>query len=284
MNLVLQQQSTWSAKLSLQLENIQGRTKLVHQKHFGPLRVQKQFSQDDGSCHIYVLHPPGGLVGGDSLTVQIRVGADTQTLITSPSAAKAYRCAENALSQRVSQVIEVAENAHLEWLPQETIFYDGAKAEIDNQVRLHSSSSFLGWEIQMLGRRASGEGFAKGAIDQSSRIWRADKLCHRECLRVAGDNQISAWGLNSASVLGTLVAIPKQGGVLSLENAVSRVQTLLSGQSWGVTLRGSTLLVRYLGDSAETCRLGFGQARKLLVEDAIFNGSTMGYEPRIWKT
>ena len=136
----------------------------------------------------------------------------------------------------------------------------------------------------MLGRRASGEGFAKGAIDQSSRIWRADKLCHRECLRVAGDNQISAWGLNSASVLGTLVAIPKQGGVLSLENAVSRVQTLLSGQSWGVTLRGSTLLVRYLGDSAETCRLGFGQARKLLVEDGIFNGSTMGYEPRIWKT
>ena len=141
MNLVIQQQSTWSAKLSLQLENVQGSTKLVHQKHVGPLRVQKQFSQDDGSCHIYILHPPGGLVGGDSLTVHIRVGADTQSLITSPSAAKAYRCAENALSQRVSQVIEVAENAHLEWLPQETIFYDGARAEIDNQVRLHSSSS-----------------------------------------------------------------------------------------------------------------------------------------------
>ena len=284
MNLVIQQQSTWSAKLSLQLENVQGSTKLVHQKHVGPLRVQKQFSQDDGSCHIYILHPPGGLVGGDSLTVHIRVGADTQSLITSPSAAKAYRCAENALSQRVSQVIEVAENAHLEWLPQETIFYDGAKAEIDNQVRLHSSSSFLGWEVQMLGRRASGEGFSRGIIDQSSRIWQADKLCHRECLRVSGEEQNSAWGLNSASVLGTLVAIPKQGGLLSLEKAVSRVQTLLSGRSWGVTLRGSTLLVRYLGDSAETCRLGFGQARKLLVEEEIFNGSSMGYEPRIWKT
>ena len=284
MNLVIQQQSTWSAKLSLQLENVQGSTKLVHQKHFGPLRVQKQFSQDDGSCHIYVLHPPGGLVGGDSLTVQISVGADTQTLVTSPSAAKAYRCADNALSQRVSQVIEVAENAHLEWLPQETIFYDGSRAEIDNQVRLHSSSSFLGWEIQMLGRRASGEGFARGIIDQSSRIWQGNKLCHRESLRVSGDQLGSAWGLNSASVLGTLVAIPKQGGQLSLEDAVSRVQTLLREPSWGVTLRGSTLLVRYLGDSAETCRQGFGQARKLLVEDAIFNGSRMGYEPRIWKT
>lgn len=284
MNLVLQEQSTWSAKLSLQLENIQGRSKLVHQKHFGPLRVQKQFSQADGSCHIYILHPPGGLVGGDSLTVRIRAGANTQALVTSPSAAKAYRCAENAPSQRVSQLIDVAENAHLEWLPQETIFYDGAKAEIDNQVRLHSSSSFLGWEIQMLGRRASGEGFARGIIDQSSRIWHGNKLCHRESLRVSGDQLGSAWGLNSASVLGTLVAIPKQGGQLSLEDAVSRVQTLLSGPSWGVTLRGSTLLVRYLGDSAETCRQGFGQARKLLVEDAIFNGSRMGYEPRIWKT
>ena len=284
MNLVIQKQSNWSANISLRLENIRGRTKLVHQKHFGPLRVQKQFLQDDGSCHIYVLHPPGGLVGGDSLTVQISLGADTQTLVTSPSAAKAYRCADNALSQRVSQVIEVAENAHLEWLPQETIFYDGSRAEIDNQVRLHSSSSFLGWEIQMLGRRASGECFSRGMIDQSSRVWQADRLCHRECLRVSGEEQISAWGLNGSSVLGTLVAIPKQGGLLSLEKAVSRVRMLLGGKSWGVTLRGSTLLLRYLGDSAETCRYGFGQARKLLVEDAIFNGSTMGYEPRIWKT
>ena len=82
MNLVIQQQSSWSAKLSLQLENIKDQTKLVHQEHFGPLRVQKQFSQDDGSCHIYILHPPGGLVGGDSLTVRIRADADTHTLIT----------------------------------------------------------------------------------------------------------------------------------------------------------------------------------------------------------
>lgn len=284
MNLVIQQQSSWSAKLSLQLENIKGQTKLVHQQHFGPLRVQKQFSQDDGSCHIYILHPPGGLVGGDSLTVRISAGADTHTLITSPSAARAYRCAENALSQSVCQVIDVAENAHLEWLPQETIFYNGARAEIDNQVRLHSSSSFLGWEIQMLGRRASGERFAKGAIDQSSRIWRAGKLCHRERLRVSGDNQVSAWGLNSASVLGTLVALSREDGLKPLEDTISRLRRLLSDRCWGVTLRERTLLVRYMGGSAESCRQGFGQVRQLLVEEAIFNGSTMGHEPRIWKT
>ena len=284
MNLVVQQQPTWSAKLSLQLEKRKGQTTLVHQKHFGPLRVQKQFSQEDGSCHIYILHPPGGLVGGDSLAVKIHGGTSTQTLITSPSAGKAYRCAENALPQRVSLLIDVAENAHLEWLPQETIFYEGANAEIDNQVRLHSSSSFLGWEIQTLGRRASGERFLKGSIDQISRIWRAEKLCHRERLEVSGDNQNSAWGLNGASVLGTLVALPKEDGLLPLENAVARLRALLSGQSWGVTLRDRTLLVRYLGGSAETCRQGFGQARRLLVESAIFNGSTLGYEPRIWKT
>ncbi len=284
MNLVIQQQPTWSAGLSLQLESIKDQTKLVHQEHLGPLRVQKQFSQDDGSCHIYILHPPGGLVGGDCLAVKIRGGASTQTLITSPSAGKAYRCAENALPQSVNQVIDVQENAHLEWLPQETIFYDGAKAEIDNQVRLHASSSFLGWEIQTLGRRASGERFLNGSIDQSSRIWRAEKLCHRERLQVSGNSQNSAWGLSNSSVLGTLVALPREDAQLSLEHAVSRLRELLSGQSWGVTLRGSTLLVRYLGDSAEGCRQGFGQARLLLVESAVFNGSTLGYEPRIWKT
>jgi urease accessory protein len=283
-NPILQQQPTWLATLSLQLEKRKGLTTLVHQKHVGPLRVQKQFSQEDGSCHIYILHPPGGLVGGDSLAVKISGGTSTQTLITSPSAGKAYRCADNALAQSVSLLIDVAENAHLEWLPQETIFYDGANAEIDSQVMLHSSSSFLGWEIQTLGRRASGECFLKGSIDQFSRIWRAEKLCHRERLQVSGSNQNSAWGLNSASVLGTLVALPKEDGLLPLESAVARLRALLSGQSWGVTLRDRTLLVRYLGDSAETCRQGFGQARRLLVESAIFNGSTLGYEPRIWKT
>jgi urease accessory protein len=283
-NPILQQQPTWLATLSLQLEKRKGLTTLVHQKHVGPLRVQKQFSQEDGSCHIYILHPPGGLVGGDSLAVKISGGTSTQTLITSPSAGKAYRCADNALAQSVSLLIDVAENAHLEWLPQETIFYDGANAEIDSQVMLHSSSSFLGWEIQTLGRRASGECFLKGSIDQFSRIWRAEKLCHRERLQVSGNNQNSAWGLNGASVLGTLVALPKEDGLLPLENAVARLRALLSGQSWGVTLRDRTLLVRYLGGSAETCRQGFGQARQLLVESAIFNGSTLGYEPRIWKT
>jgi urease accessory protein len=283
-NPILQQQPSWLATLSLQLEKRKGLTTLVHQKHVGPLRVQKQFSQEDGSCHIYILHPPGGLVGGDSLAVKISGGTSTQTLITSPSAGKAYRCADNALAQSVSLLIDVAENAHLEWLPQETIFYDGANAEIDSQVMLHSSSSFLGWEIQTLGRRASGERFLKGSIDQFSRIWRAEKLCHRERLQVSGNNQNSAWGLNGASVLGTLVALPKEDGLLPLENAVARLRALLSGQSWGVTLRDRTLLVRYLGDSAETCRQGFGQARRLLVESAIFNGSTLGYEPRIWKT
>jgi urease accessory protein len=284
MNLHSKLLPNWSANLSLHLERIKGKTKLVRQNHIGPLRVQKQFSQKDGSCHVYILHPPGGLVGGDSLAVQISTGPDTQTLITSPSASKAYRCSLNALSQSVTQDIEVAENAHLEWLPQETIFYEGARAFIDSKVNMHSSSSFLGWEIQMLGRRASGENFAKGSIDQSSQIWRAGKLYHRERLRISPKNQCSAWGLNNASVLGTLVAVPKEEGVLLVDRAVLTLRTMLSKQPWGVTIRGGTLLVRYVGESVEACRQGFEQARRLLVESGVFNGSTMAYEPRVWKT
>ena len=94
-------QPTWSARLSVHLAQINDQTKLTFQKHSGPLRVQKHFPQADGSCHIYILHPPGGLVGGDSLFVEILAAANTHTVVTSPSAGKAYRCAENALDQSV---------------------------------------------------------------------------------------------------------------------------------------------------------------------------------------
>lgn len=284
MNQVLPHQPTWSARLSVHLAQINDQTKLTFQKHSGPLRVQKHFPQADGSCHIYILHPPGGLVGGDSLSVEIIAAANTHTVVTSPSAGKAYRCAENALDQSVVQVIDVGEKAHLEWLPQETIFFEGAKAKIDNRVSLHTSSSYLGWEIQTLGRRASGENFSQGSIEQTSQIWRDEKRCHRERLQVSDANRHSAWGLNGASVLGTLVAIPKEDQQIGTESAILALRTLLPEPCWGVTLRGCTVLVRYLGDCAENCRAGFEQARLLLIDSAIFNGSTEGYEPRIWKT
>ena len=277
-------QPTWSARLSVHLAQINDQTKLTFQKHSGPLRVQKHFPQADCSCHIYILHPPGGLVGGDSLFVEILAAANTNTVITSPSAGKAYRCAENALDQSVTQVIDIGENGHLEWLPQETIFFDGAKAKIDNRVALHPSSSYLGWEIQTLGRRASGESFSHGSITQTSQIWRSEKRCHRERLQVSDANRHSAWGLNGASVLGTLVAIPKEDQQIRTESAIQALRELLPEPCWGVTLRGRTVLARYLGDCAEDCRGGFEQARLLLINSAIFNGSTDGYAPRIWKT
>ena len=136
----------------------------------------------------------------------------------------------------------------------------------------------------MLGRRASGESFAKGRIEQSSQIWRGGKLCHRECLRISPKNQSSAWGINNASVLGTLVALPKEEGAPLLDRVILKLRAMLSEQPWGITIRGGTLLVRYLGQSVEACRQGFGQARRLLAESAVFNGSTMACEPRVWKT
>ena len=108
----------WKARLDIAVGLAGDQTHLTHLEHFGPLRVQKPFPQEDGSLHIYILHPPGGLVGGDDLEVTITAGKRTHGLFTSPSAGKFYRWLDDARAQQMSVTLGVAEDAHLEWLPQ----------------------------------------------------------------------------------------------------------------------------------------------------------------------
>ena len=119
---------SWLA--DLQLETVLapgGETRLGTIKHSGPLRVQKPFIQQDGSCHIYLLHPPGGLVSGDQVRIKFAAGENTNTLITSPSASRFYGSASVDLSQSQKITLDLGGDAHLDWLPQETIFYENCR-------------------------------------------------------------------------------------------------------------------------------------------------------------
>jgi urease accessory protein len=164
------QAAGWQARIELGFARRADRTVLAHKRQLGPLAVQRPFYPEGGPCHTYLLHPPGGIVGGDSLEIEALVGVGAHALVTTPGASKLYRSVGASAHQ--TQCLRVAGGGTLEWLPQETIFFPGAKARMCTRVDLEPNARFIGWELYSLGRPAVGERFASGRADLSFRLSR----------------------------------------------------------------------------------------------------------------
>ncbi|MEK9820974.1 MAG: urease accessory protein UreD [Gammaproteobacteria bacterium] len=275
----------WAASITLAFKHANDRTILHRSLHQGPLRVQRTFNEADGSCHVYLLHPPGGVVGGDSLDIGITAADQTDVVLTTPAAGKFYRCLDDGSEQRQLVTLQIGAEAHFEWLPQETIFFNGARSRLQHRVRLSGSASYIGWEILSLGRRASGETFRVGSIQQSTTLLRDDQLIHRERLAARPDNISGAWSFAGQTVSGTLVAASREE--FSSSRADDRLQGLikrLHDPQWGVTAKAGIILVRHLGNDAEHCRQGFEFARDWLTAAGMFNVDSPRQRPRIWST
>ncbi|MEO8565991.1 MAG: urease accessory protein UreD, partial [Betaproteobacteria bacterium] len=157
--------SRWRAELRLRFERSGPRTVLAERVHAGPLRVQKSlYAEGHGVCQNIIVHPPGGIVGGDALVIDADAGRGAHAQLTTPGAAKWYRSAGEPATQHL--VLRAGEAAVIEWLPRETIVYDGAIAELDSRIELAGDAVFIGWDIVCLGRTASGERFHQGSLRQ----------------------------------------------------------------------------------------------------------------------
>ena len=269
----------WRAELALAYERQGGKTILAMRRHDGPLVVQKAlYPEGEEVCHTIVVHPPGGIAGGDDLDIALDVAAGAHALLTTPGAAKWYRSAGPWARQRV--VINVARGAALEWLPQEAIIFDGAAARICTEVRLARDARFLGWEIVCLGRTGSGERFTRGACLSATELHREGRLVFRERGRIEGGGALleSPAGLGGKPVYGTLCA--SFPGV-----APDHVQTCRKVEpaqgSGAVTLLPGVLIARYLGESSESARFYFAAIWQLLRTALCAREAVM---PRIWRT
>ena len=155
----------WHASLALRFAWRDGATRLVHNRHEGPLRLIRALPQPDGRCHAVLVHPPGGLVGGDVLELELELQARARVLCTTPGAQKWYR--SGAAAARARTRVRLGEGAALEWLPQPAIVFDAARLEQDIGFELAGDARMIGWECLVLGRAAMGERFAHGALRQS---------------------------------------------------------------------------------------------------------------------
>ena len=267
----------WKAELALEYRRQGEKTILANRRHDGPLVVQKPlYPEGEAVCHTIVVHPPGGIAGGDELMLSAKIAHGAAALLTTPGAAKWYRSAGPWAEQRV--FFDVA--GALEWLPQETIVYNGSLARMHAEIRLSRDARYLGWEVLCLGRTGSGERLASGESILSSSLRREGALVWNERGRIEGGGALlgSACGFAGRTVCGTLLASAPQ--IPDEVLARSRDVAPESGDA-AITRLPGILVARYLGDSSEAAK---GFFRKLwgVLRPALIGRPAV--EPRIWRT
>jgi urease accessory protein len=279
--------SGWQARLELCFRASEGKTLLSERKHTGPLIVQRPFYPElGGCCHVYLVHPPGGVVGGDELALDVRVAAGAHALLTTPSATKLYRSsgAPATLHQRLC----LEAGATLEWLPQETIAFSGSIASLSTRVELEAGSSFIGSEVLCLGRPAAHESFDHGRLTQRLEIWQAGRPLFVEKFQLngGGPELRQAWGLHGHSTLGTLVAVsplPPEAWARRLPPLVRKVREALAPLAGlaAVTQVSGVIVCRFLGAGSSEAHAVLRRAWELVRPELT---ESPAVAPRIWAT
>jgi len=298
----------WGARIALDLALGAGRTVLVQKQQQGPLTVQRAFYPEGPPCHLYLLHPPGGVVGGDRLEIAVRVREGAHALLTAPGAAKFYRSA--GAPAQLQQRFQVEEGAVLEWLPHESILFPGADVALQTEVALTGNARFIGWEILSLGRPVVDERFSAGRANIGLRLSRDGRGVLQEHLRLGavgrgagsprgadpaagsgrGEGSIvhsametemalaGASGLRGWPITATLLAI---GAGVEDRNAVRAALPAEVGFPIGVTLLDDLLVARALAHKVEPVLHAFRALWHVLRPRLLGLDASV---PRIWAT
>lgn len=269
----------WHAALRLDFAGTQQRSWLARRQHSGPLLVQRPFyPEGDEVCQVVIVHPPGGIAGGDVLDIDVSTEGHACAQLTTPGAGKWYRGFGREAQQSVR--IQVADGALCEWLPQENIVFDGALANMSLDVDLTGNATFCGWDFTCLGRPASGERFDDGVLRQRTVIRRDGRTSFREqaVIEAANEQRNAATVLAGFTAYGSMFVV---GGERDEEILSSAQAVFLHCTNAGVTWVNNTLVARWVGQSTEEGRALFAQLWAVLRPWYAGRAALM---PRIWAT
>jgi len=268
--------SNWRARLELGFEKRQDRTVLARRKRYGPLAVQRPFYPEAGTCHVYILHPPGGVVGGDELSIEVTVDEGAKALLTTPGASKYYR--SNGAMARQFVRLKVA--GQLEWLPQENILFRGANLQQKTQIDLRGDARFIGAEIHCLGRPANGEIFDTGQANISMQLLQDGVPLQIETSRISpGLGREGPTNLRGYPVTGVAYATPvSRAQLIELRASVTATGP---GDYFALTLIDDLLIARFLGASTSRAQQRFIELWKQLRPLVLLRPACV---PRIWNT
>jgi urease accessory protein len=273
----------WHAHLDLHYQHDGARTRLTH-VHDGPLRILKSlYPEGDGICHNVIVHPPGGLVGGDVLDIAVRVSAGAHGLVSTPGATRFYASDDLPATQRVNIALEAG--ARLEWLPLETIAYPGCDAVNHWCATLAPGAELMAWDVTALGLPTAGQPFDSGRLHQRLEIpgvW-------LEQARIdAADTRLlqSPLGLAGQRCMGTLLLASGQAFTRERrEMLLAAVRDAMAPPREGVHLAATSpqpqlLVVRALAPLVEPLMIGLQHAWAALRTAAWQLDAPA---PRIWR-
>lgn len=271
----------WNAALALRFARAGGATRLVHRQHSGPLVLQKTLHPEGPElAQAVIVHPPGGIAGGDVLDITLEAGRGTRVQVLTPAATKWYRSAGPLARQSLRVVIE--DGACFEWLPHESIVFDGAQASLLTRFDARGDASIAAWDIVCLGRRASGERFDRGRFHQRLELVRDGALVWVEQAALVASDPVlrSPVGLAGCSAFGTfLVSMPQIPE--SWLGSARAVGSNIAEADRAITRLPGVLLARCRGDDAEAIRDWFTALwRELRPEYA----ARPAVAPRLWAT
>jgi urease accessory protein len=275
---------TWHGHLALRYRRDRDRT-LAHDAHDGPLRVLKALNPEgDGICHHVLVHPPGGIAGGDLLEIAVDVGANAHALITSAGAARFYRSDDKPAAQIAH--LHVQQDARLEWLPLETIAFPGCHASNQVHFDLSPGAQCLGWDLLALGLPAADQAFDSGSVEQQLH-WPGVWL---ERGRIAaGDTRLqeSPLGLAGQPALGTVWFASHTPWPAAQRDALLDSARDLAAASELAAVAGATaidprlVLLRVLAPSVEPL---FGLMSQVRAAWRLQAWRMQAAPPRVWRT
>jgi urease accessory protein len=270
----------WLGELKLSFDVDKSRTYLSKKSHQGPLVIQKTlYPEGDDICHGVILHPPGGVAGGDRLVLEAELKENGKALLTTPGAGKWYKANNSVASQNI--LLKLKQSASIEWFPQENILFDGANVQLGTTVELTDTASFAGWDILCFGRQAKLEKWKGGHLSQHLKIYRDQKIIWHERVSLNPDSPLmnSKIGLDGNVIVGTFVVTTNKLTKENLEDCRNLV--VKSNSKVGITYFNDIFCARYLGNSSEEAKIFF-ESLWMLLRPIYLN--KVAIRPRIWNT
>jgi urease accessory protein len=255
-----------------------GTTRLTHLHQRNPLRVLFPATEAGDIDLAVLLTTSGGLVAGDRLAISAHLEDAAAAHVTAAAAEKVYR--STGATTIVTQHLTVGEGAWLEYLPPETILFDGARLRRNTRVELAPGAGFLGGGILIFGRQARGERLTHGLVNERWEVWRDGALAWGDAMHIDGDIAATIADppcFAGAAACATLILAPPASESGAFLDAARDVQarSAAAGVQAGATVVGGLLVARWLARDELPLRRAYADLACHLREAA------MGLPPRL---
>ena len=287
-NILGSDKTGWDASLELFFEKVDGGTKLSKRSHKGPLYVQKPFYPEGPEYpHVYILHPPGGVVSGDFLELDIEVSEGASGLVTTPGATRFYGARDCESVQTQNTHLIIRGGASLEWFPMETIIFNEANVRMNTTVDIRDGGHFVGWEIACFGRPASLDFFRKGSFRQRYFLRKNGQPQFVDHLSIDGGSESilnHCSGFRGSTVSGFILVGPFHESEEKFQDSLRKFSETLDLEEsdlMAISKVSDFFVGRYLGNSADTAKKIFSGWWSAL---RPFLLNRVACPPRIWST